>query len=66
MVPQVGDRVFAHGKDMYYDGWEDTVQINYGHPKAREEMTKVASRACARVCAGADDLRACAQGGRRR
>ena len=24
--------MFAHGKDMYYDGWEDTVQINYGNP----------------------------------
>ena len=47
---QVGDKVFAHGKDMYYDGWEDTVQINYGHPKAREEMTKVACRVC--VCGG--------------
>ena len=22
-------KIFAHGKDMYYDGWEDTVQINY-------------------------------------
>lgn len=47
---QVGDKVFAHGKDMYYDGWEDTVQINYGHPKAREEMTKVACRVCVRRC----------------
>mmetsp|Transcript_15652 Transcript_15652/g.30903 ORF Transcript_15652/g.30903 Transcript_15652/m.30903 type:complete len:533 (-) Transcript_15652:197-1795(-) len=35
---KVGDKVFAHGKDMYYDGWEDTVQINYGSDKAREEM----------------------------
>jgi hypothetical protein len=26
---------------MYYDGWADTVQINYGHPKTREEMCKV-------------------------
>ena len=34
-------KIFAHGKDMYYDGWEDTVQINYGHPRAREEMCKV-------------------------
>jgi len=34
-------KIFAHGKDMYYDGWEDTVQINYGHPKARAEMCKV-------------------------
>jgi len=38
---KVGDKVFAHGKDMYYDGWEDTVQINYGHPKARAEMCTV-------------------------
>jgi hypothetical protein len=27
------DKIFAHGKDMYYDGWEDTVQINYGNQK---------------------------------
>lgn len=36
-VPQI----FAHGKDMYYDGWEDTVQINYGNPAARVEMEKI-------------------------
>uniref|UniRef100_A0A6T8GFN1 Glycosyl hydrolase family 13 catalytic domain-containing protein n=1 Tax=Hemiselmis andersenii TaxID=464988 RepID=A0A6T8GFN1_HEMAN len=38
---KVGDKVFAHGKDMYYDGWEDTVQINYGNPAAREEMCNI-------------------------
>jgi hypothetical protein len=26
---------------MYYDGWEDTVQINYGNPMAREEMCNI-------------------------
>lgn len=38
---KVGGKVFAHGKDMYYDGWEDTVQINYGNPAAREEMCNI-------------------------
>lgn len=38
---RVGDKVFAHGKDMYYDGWEDTVQINYGNPAARREMENI-------------------------
>lgn len=41
---KVGDKVFAHGKDMYYDGWEDTVQINYGNPAAREEMCKILNK----------------------
>jgi hypothetical protein len=26
---------------MYYDGWEDTVQINYGNPEARQEMCDI-------------------------
>lgn len=26
---------------MYYDGWEDTVQINYGNPEARQEMCNI-------------------------
>ena len=38
---KVGDKVFAHGKDMYYDGWTDTVQLNYGNPALRKEMCDI-------------------------
>ena len=38
---RVGDKVFAHGKDMYYDGWTDTVQLNYGNPALRMEMCEI-------------------------
>ena len=41
---KVGNKVFAHGKDMYYDGWEDTVQINYGSPAARKEMSDIINK----------------------
>ena len=40
---------------MYYDGWTDTVQINYGHPKTREEMCKVIkkrTKTCEEMCKG--------------
>ena len=38
---KVGGKVFAHGKDMYYDGWTDTVQLNYGSPALRTEMCSI-------------------------
>jgi glycosidase len=33
-----GPRVFAHGRDPYFPGWPDTVQLNYRHPQLREAM----------------------------
>lgn len=48
---KVGDKVFAHGKDMYYDGWEDTAQINYGNPAARTEMENILKK-IAGLCDG--------------
>ena len=30
--------IFAHGKDPYFDGWEDTVQLNYASSAVREQM----------------------------
>ena len=27
-----GDRIFAHGRDPYFPGWPDTLQLNYGNP----------------------------------
>ncbi len=33
-----GPRVFAYGRDPYFPGWPDTVQLNYRHPDFREAM----------------------------
>mmetsp|Transcript_63144 Transcript_63144/g.131299 ORF Transcript_63144/g.131299 Transcript_63144/m.131299 type:complete len:550 (-) Transcript_63144:271-1920(-) len=41
---KVGDKIFAHGRDPYFDGWEDTVQLNYGHSVLRSEMCKILSK----------------------
>lgn len=30
--------VFAHGRDPYFDGWTDTVQVDYRSPAARRAM----------------------------
>lgn len=32
-------RVFAHGRDPYFDGWPDTVQLDYRRRETREAMT---------------------------
>jgi hypothetical protein len=40
--------IFAHGRDPYFPGWTDTVQLDYGnaatHQSMSEEFLKVASR----------------------
>ncbi len=33
-----GPVVFAHGRDPYFDGWADTLQLNYGNPALQEAM----------------------------
>lgn len=33
-----GSRLFAHGRDPYFDGWPDTIQLNYGNPALQEAM----------------------------
>jgi hypothetical protein len=33
------DRLLAHGRDPYFAGWPDTLQLNYGNPALREAMT---------------------------
>jgi hypothetical protein len=35
-----GRRVLAHGRDPYFPGWTDTLQLNYRHPVLREAMTE--------------------------
>jgi hypothetical protein len=45
---RLGERVLAHGRDPYFPGWPDTVQLNYRHPGLRaamiEELRRVAAR----------------------
>jgi len=36
-----GRLVLAHGKDPYFPGWTDTVQLNYAHPEARAALRAV-------------------------
>jgi hypothetical protein len=36
----IGDTVFAYGRDPYFPGWPDTVQLNYRHPALRAAMTE--------------------------
>ena len=31
-------RVFAYGRDPYFDGWSDTLQLNYGNPAMQEAL----------------------------
>jgi hypothetical protein len=35
-----GERILAHGRDPYFDGWPDTVQLDYSNPLAGEWMTR--------------------------
>ncbi|HTV41031.1 MAG TPA: alpha-amylase family glycosyl hydrolase [Candidatus Sulfotelmatobacter sp.] len=34
-----GDLLLAHGRDPYFDGWPDTLQLNYGNPATQVAMT---------------------------
>jgi len=34
----IGDRIFAHGRDLYFPGWPDTLQLNYNNPAVPETM----------------------------
>ena len=33
-----GERILAHGRDPYFDGWADTLQLNYGNPDLQEAL----------------------------
>jgi glycosidase len=33
-----GDLILAHGRDPYFPGWPDTLQLNYGNPATQEAM----------------------------
>ena len=32
------DMIFAHGRDPFFPGWPDTLQLNYGSPSLQEAM----------------------------
>ena len=34
-----GDRVMAYGRDPYFEGWPDTLQLDYANPATRDAMT---------------------------
>ncbi|WP_437191084.1 alpha-amylase family glycosyl hydrolase [Planctomicrobium sp. SH527] len=35
---QNGDLIFAYGRDPYFSGWPDTLQLNYANPALQEAM----------------------------
>jgi hypothetical protein len=43
-----GDRLLAYGRDPYFPGWPDALQLNYGNPATQEamlgELLRVAGR----------------------
>jgi len=38
---RVGQRFLAHGKDPYFPGWTDTVQLDYRRSETRQAMTQL-------------------------
>jgi glycosidase len=38
MQNKAGSLIFAYGRDPYFDGWPDTLQLNYGNPALQEAM----------------------------
>jgi hypothetical protein len=41
---RVGDRVVAHGRDLYFDGWPDTAQLDFRRPELRAAMSAELAR----------------------
>jgi hypothetical protein len=48
---RTGDQILAYGRDPYFSGWPDTLQLNYGNPATQEAMTSELLR-IAEVCDG--------------
>jgi hypothetical protein len=46
-----GDLILAHGRDPNFDGWSDTLQLNYANPALQQAMTGELMRA-ASLCDG--------------
>lgn len=36
--------ILAHGRDPHFPPWQDTAQVNYGHPAARQAMMQTLAR----------------------
>jgi hypothetical protein len=45
---KAGSQYFAHGRDPYFPGWPDTIQLNYGNPALQNamigELTRIAGQ----------------------
>jgi hypothetical protein len=45
---RLGERVFAHGRDPYFPGWTDTLQLDYANPETqaalRAELVRIAAQ----------------------
>jgi hypothetical protein len=39
-----GDAIFAYGRDPFFAGWPDTLQINYANPATQEAMVETMSK----------------------
>ncbi len=37
-------RIFAYGRDPYFDGWSDTLQLNYANPALQDAMVREVTR----------------------
>jgi hypothetical protein len=48
---KAGDAIFAYGRDPYFAGWPDTVQLNYANPATQEAMIEILLKV-ARQCDG--------------
>ncbi|WP_448561082.1 alpha-amylase family glycosyl hydrolase [Trichothermofontia sp.] len=38
LTSPTGSQIFAHGRDPYFPGWPDTLQLNYGNPELQAAM----------------------------
>jgi glycosidase len=38
---RAGDAVFAYGRDPYFAGWPDTLQLDYSNPATQEAMVQI-------------------------
>jgi hypothetical protein len=49
-----GERILAHGRDPYFPGWPDTLQLNYANPEMQKallgELLRIASQCGAVRC----------------
>jgi hypothetical protein len=48
-----GEQILAYGRDPYFAGWSDTLQLNYGNPALQEAM----ARELAKIAAQCDGVR---------